>query len=98
MAVAYKLMSESDDELRERIHFHNFGREGFSCHGSTLIGAIHCASGTLGLDLPATREPLTFFIPDSNLIPGAHLKYIPRQLSRIGTTVIINHARQGKVL
>lgn len=96
--VAHGLMSEADEDLRKRVLFLPGGLG--LCDVSSKVCATHCLSGTLGLTLPqatAGEDPLTFLIPHLDLIPGPHLKYIPRFQARNGTTVIANVLKEGRI-
>jgi hypothetical protein len=91
------MMQEADEALRERVLF-TARNEGMLCAVSSVVGAVHCNSGTLGLGLPDSKEPLTFVIPNLDLVPGCHQRYLPLLLSRPGTVVVANCPRRGKVL
>lgn len=95
--IANHLMARAHEDLRARVLFVPRD-EGLTCANSDIVGAVHCSSGTLGLSLPVSREPLTFLIPNVDRIPGCHLKYVPLMLSRPGTTVVVNSPRQGSIL
>lgn len=99
LRVAHDLMSEADEELRERVLFLPGGK-GLTSDISTKVCATHCLPGTLGLTLPvpaAGEEPLTFLVPDLDLISGPHQKYLSRFKTRFGTTVLANVLTHGRL-
>ena len=95
--IAHGMMMEAEDVLRDRVWF-TARRQGMTCAGSDIIGVAHCSSGTLGMTLPDGTEPLTFLVPNLDLIPGCHQKYLRRLTSRKGTTAIVNAPRDGSIL
>lgn len=88
------LMGLADYSLRNRILF-LADDTGLCCDGSDIIGAAHSDSGAMGIDYPAGMIPMSFTMPNASLIPGCHLKYIVRLMSRPETTVVTNFPPAG---
>lgn len=92
MAEAFTLTTTAEAEVRAAIHFHP-RKVAMSNPKGLELGAVHAFSGSMGLDLPVTNEPFTVMLPDYDSIPGPHLTYLGKLLSRPGTTLISNFVR-----
>lgn len=94
--IARSAMSFASDEVRRRVLFLQ-NDEGIISTEADVVNVVHAMPGTLGLELPQSRETLTILIPDLDRIPGCHLKYLGRLKSRPGTCLVLNSAVRGRI-
>ena len=95
IATANQILEECNNfDLQNRLMISG---DRIRCVASADDNVVYAASGTLGIHIKPSDQPLTVLIPDMDEIPGCHQKYIPKLASRAETTILLNTARRCRI-